>query len=345
LSLQNTSQTVILALESSCDDTSAAVIKNGIILSNVVADQEIHRLYGGVVPELASRAHESNIIPVVDAALKQAKITKSELSAVAFTRGPGLPGSLMVGVSFAKGLALALGIPLIEVHHMQAHVLAHFAQKPGDTRQAPAFPFLCLTVSGGHTQIVLVEAPLSMRILGQTLDDAAGEAFDKTAKLLGLPYPGGPVMDKLAGEGNASRFTFPHPRVSGLDFSFSGLKTSVLYFLQEKEKENAYFIRENLADLCASIQETITDMLIANMEKALDEMPVSHIALAGGVSANSSLRKKFSLLAARKGIHAHIPPFEFCTDNAGMIAAAACFKYEQGLFSTLDVTADPRLPY
>ena len=336
---------MILALESSCDDTSAAVIKDGIILSNIVADQEIHRQYGGVVPELASRAHESNIIPVVDAALKQANITKSELSAVAFTRGPGLPGSLMVGVSFAKGLALGLGIPLIEVHHMQAHVLAHFAQKEGDVRQPPEFPFLCLTVSGGHTQIILVDAPLSMHILGQSLDDAAGEAFDKTAKLLGLPYPGGPVMDKLAQLGNASRFSFTHPRVNGLDFSFSGLKTSVLYFLRDREKVNALFIEENLVDLCASIQETITDMLIAKMEKAIEESSVNHIALAGGVSANSSLRKKFSLLAERKGIKAHIPPFEFCTDNAGMIAAAARFKYDQKLFSSLDVTADPRLPY
>ncbi len=336
---------MILALESSCDDTSAAVMRNGIILSNVVADQEIHRQYGGVVPELASRAHESNIIPVVDAALKQANITKSELSAVAFTRGPGLPGSLMVGVSFAKGLALALGIPLIEVHHMQAHILAHFAQKPGEIRQPPAFPFLCLTVSGGHTQIVLVEAPLRMRILGQTLDDAAGEAFDKTAKLLGLPYPGGPVMDKLAAEGNASRFTFPHPRVAGFDFSFSGLKTSVLYFLRDRERENPQFIKENLADLCASVQEVITDMLVDKMEKALKENPVNHIALAGGVSANSSLRKKISLLAEKKGIFAHIPPFEFCTDNAGMIAAAARFKFEAGLYSGLEVTADPRLAY
>ncbi len=336
---------MILALESSCDDTSAAVIRDGVILSNVVADQEIHRQYGGVVPELASRAHESNIVPVVDAALKQANITKSELSAVAFTRGPGLPGSLMVGVSFAKGLALALGIPLIEVHHMQAHVLAHFAKKVGDTRQPPAFPFLCLTVSGGHTQIVLVEAPLRMHILGQTLDDAAGEAFDKTAKLLGLPYPGGPVMDKLAGAGNATRFTFPHPRVAGLDFSFSGLKTSVLYFLRDREKENPLFVRENLSDLCASVQETITDMLISKMDKALEEVSVNHIALAGGVSANSSLRKKFALLADKRGVCAHIPPFEFCTDNAGMIASAARFKYEAGLFSSLEVTADPRLPY
>ncbi len=345
LSLHSSEHTVILAIESSCDDTSAAVLKNGIVLSNVVADQEIHRIYGGVVPELASRAHESNIVPVTEAALNLANITKSELSAIAITRGPGLPGSLMVGVSFAKALALALGIPLIEVHHMQAHVLALFARKPDAPHHVPEFPYLCLTVSGGHTQIVLVKSPLDMQIVGQTVDDAAGEAFDKTAKLLGLPYPGGPLVDKLARHGNPSLFSFPHPQIPDLNFSFSGLKTSVLYFLREKEKSNPNFISENLNDLCAGIQETITDILINKMSKALDTFPVKHMALAGGVSANSALRFKFSQLAEKRGIAAHIPAFEFCTDNAAMIAVAANFKYQENLFAPKDISADPRLTY
>jgi len=333
---------IILGIESSCDDTSASVIKNGEVLSNVVAGQDIHRRYGGVVPELASRAHESNIVPVIDAALKQANITKTALTAVAFTKGPGLPGSLMVGVSFAKALALALHVPLVEVNHMQAHVLAHFAHKPGEQKRVPEFPFLCLTVSGGHTQIVHVKGPLDMETVGETLDDAAGEAFDKIAKIMGLPYPGGPLIDKLAKTGDPKKYPFPHPQIEGLNFSFSGLKTSVLYFLRDREKETPGFTENNRADLSAGIQATITDILMDKMEKAIKTYRPNDIALAGGVSANSELREKFAALAQKHGIHAHIPDFEYCTDNAAMIAVAGLFKYEAGQFSDLEATADPR---
>lgn len=332
----------ILGIESSCDDTSASVIKNGEVLSNVVAGQEIHRLYGGVVPELASRAHESNIVPVIDSALKQANVAKSQLSAIAFTKGPGLPGSLMVGVSFAKALSMALRIPLVEVNHMQAHVLAHFARKSGEIPNEPEFPFLCLTVSGGHTQIVLVKTAMDMEIVGNTLDDAAGEAFDKIAKIMGLPYPGGPLIDQLAQSGSSQKFSFPHPQISGLDFSFSGLKTSVLYFLRDKEKEEAGFTEKNKADLCAGIQATITDILIDKMEKAIALYKPKDIALAGGVSANSELRRKFGELANKHQINAHIPAFEYCTDNAAMIAIAGKFKFDAGVFSNLLASADPR---
>ena len=338
----NRTDIFLLGIESSCDDTSASVIHNGQVLSNVVAGQEIHRQYGGVVPELASRAHESNIVPVIDAALREAKITKSQLAGVAFTKGPGLPGSLMVGVSFAKALALALNIPLIEVNHMQAHVLAHFAYREGEEKRFPEFPFLCLTVSGGHTQIVLVKSAFDMEIVGETLDDAAGEAFDKIAKIMGLPYPGGPLIDKLARTGDATRFPFPHPQIPELNFSFSGLKTSVLYFLRDREKETPGFTEMHKADLCAGIQHTITDVLVDKLEKAIKRYKPNDIALAGGVSANSELREKFAKLAQKHGIRAHIPAFEYCTDNAAMIAVAGLFKYREGLFAELDVTADPR---
>lgn len=333
----------ILGIESSCDDTSASVVHNGKVLSNVVAGQEVHREYGGVVPELASRAHESNIVPVIDAALKQANIAKSRLSAVAFTKGPGLPGSLMVGVSFAKAFALAAGLPLVEVNHMQAHVLAHFAYREGETKTFPGFPFLCLTVSGGHTQIVLVKSALDMEIVGETLDDAAGEAFDKIAKIMGLPYPGGPLIDRLAKAGDPTRFPFPHPQIPELNFSFSGLKTSVLYFLRDREKETPGFTETHKADLCAGIQATITDILMDKLDKAIKRYRPNDIALAGGVSANSELREKFARLAEKRHIRAHIPAFEYCTDNAAMIAVAGQFKFHEGIFAGLDATADPRM--
>lgn len=312
---------VILAIESSCDDTSAAICINGKVLSNVVAGQQVHEAWGGVVPELASRAHQQNIVPVVDAAISKAGIKKEEITAVAFTRGPGLIGSLLVGVSFAKAFALAQRIPLIEINHMQAHVLAHFID------YKPAFPFLCLTVSGGHTQLVLVKDFLQMEVVGETLDDAAGEAFDKTAKLLGLPYPGGPLMDKYAREGDAVKFRFPEPQVGELEFSFSGLKTSVLYFLQKQTKLNPNFAEENRNDLCASIQKTIVDILIKKTELATKKLGVTEIALAGGVSANSELRSRFAKLAEENNWQAYIPKFEYCTDNAAMIAIAAHYKF------------------
>lgn len=312
---------IILALESSCDDTSAAICVNGKILSNVVAGQKVHEEWGGVVPELASRAHQQNIVPVVEAAIVKAGIKKEEINAVAFTRGPGLIGSLLVGVSFAKAFALAKKIPLIEVNHMQAHVLAHFIDNK------PSFPFLCLTVSGGHTQLVLVKDFLQMELIGETLDDAAGEAFDKTAKLLGLSYPGGPLMDKYAKNGDAGKFKFPEPQVGELEFSFSGLKTSVLYFLQKQTQLNPAFVEENRNDLCASIQKTIVDILIKKTERATKISGVAEIALAGGVSANSELRTRFAKLAEENKWLAHIPKFEYCTDNAAMIAIAAYYKF------------------
>ncbi|MCW5909278.1 MAG: tRNA (adenosine(37)-N6)-threonylcarbamoyltransferase complex transferase subunit TsaD [Chitinophagales bacterium] len=322
---------VILAIESSCDDTSAAVCKDAKILANVVAGQQVHEQWGGVVPELASRAHQQNIVPVVNAALKKAGIAAHEVNAVAFTRGPGLMGSLLVGVSFAKAFASALQVPIIEVNHMQAHILAHFI----DNR--PSFPFLCLTVSGGHTQLVLVKNFLEMEVLGETLDDAAGEAFDKTAKLLGLPYPGGPLMDKYAKDGNPENFFFPEPQVAELDFSFSGLKTSVLYFLQAEVKKNPAFIQENLYDLCAAIQKTIVDILLKKLQKAVAKTGVNEVALAGGVSANSELRRRFELLGKDKGWKTYIPKFEYCTDNAAMIAITGYYKYLNSDFASQDI--------
>ena len=330
--MQSTDSIVILAIESSCDDTSAAVCVNGKILANHIANQQIHAEYGGVVPELASRAHMANILPVVDTALKTAGISKHQLSAIAFTRGPGLLGSLLVGAGFARGMAQALDIPIIDVHHMQAHVLAHFIDDP-----KPSFPFLCLTVSGGHTQIVLVRNPLDMEVVGTTIDDAAGEAFDKTAKMLGLPYPGGPLVDKLAAKGNPLAFHFPDPQVTGLDFSFSGLKTSVLYFLRDRQKENPDFIQQHLADICASIQHAIVRILLSKLKKAAKETDIREIAIAGGVSANIGLRTALTGMAAKEDWNVYIPAFEYCTDNAAMIAITGYFKYQQGIFAPLDL--------
>lgn len=324
-------QTIILAIESSCDDTSAAVIADGQILSNCVANQEAHRRYGGVVPEVASRAHQANIIPVVDLALKQAGISKHELSGVAFTRGPGLIGSLIVGMSFAKALAMSLDIPIIEVHHMQAHVLAHFAEDP-----KPAFPFLCLTVSGGHTQIVVVRDYLEMEVIGTTIDDAAGEAFDKTGKLLGLDYPAGPHIDRLARQGEA-RFSFPEPKIPGLDFSFSGLKTSILYFLKKEIKKNPAFIEENLADICASVQERIVLILMNKLVLAAEQTGIKNIAIAGGVSANSALRATLEKTGKDQSWNTFVPAFEYCTDNAAMIAVTGYYKFLKGEFAPMDI--------
>ncbi len=322
---------IILAIESSCDDTSAAILKDGVVLSNCVANQTIHEQYGGVVPEVASRAHQENIIPVVDQAIKKAGINRSEITAVAFTRGPGLIGSLIVGVSFAKAFALSLGVPMIEVNHMQAHVLAHFAEDP-----KPSFPFLCLTVSGGHTQIVLVRDHLDMEILGETIDDAAGEAFDKTGKLLGLPYPAGPYIDKYAKEGEAV-FDFPEPNVGELNFSFSGLKTSILYFLKKQLAENPDFIQENLNNICASVQDRIVSILIKKLKRAAKQTKITEVAIAGGVSANSALRNTLQKTGEEMGWNTYIPSFQFCTDNAGMIAVTAYYKYLRGEFVGQDV--------
>lgn len=313
----------ILGIESSCDDTSAAIVRDGEVLSNIVANQDVHKRYGGVVPEVASRAHQTNIVPVIDIAIQQADIQRNEISAVAFTRGPGLIGSLLVGVSFGKAFAMSLGIPLIEVNHMQAHVLAHFAENP-----TPTFPFLCLTVSGGHTQIVLVRDFLDMEVLGQSIDDAAGEAFDKTGKLLGLDYPAGPLIDQLAQKGQPV-FDFPEPQISGLDFSFSGLKTSILYFLQKELKSNSDFIQENLANICASVQDRIVSILIKKITQAATETGIKQIAIAGGVSANSALRQALETTGKSQGWQTYIPRFEYCTDNAAMIAVTGYYKYLQ----------------
>jgi N6-L-threonylcarbamoyladenine synthase len=322
----------ILAIESSCDDTSAAIVQDGAVLSNKTANQEIHQLYGGVVPEAASRAHLVNILPVVEAAINAAGISKTAIDAVAFTRGPGLIGSLIVGVSFAKGFALSRNLPLIEVNHMMAHVLAHFAEDP-----KPSFPFLCLTVSGGHTQILIVRDYLDMEVIGQTIDDAAGEAFDKTGKMLGLDYPAGPIIDKLAREGQA-RFDFPEPRIPGLDFSFSGLKTSILYFLQKQVAENPDFIPQNLHDICASVQARIVSILIHKLNKAAQETGIREVALAGGVSANSALREALVQEGIKKGWNTYIPKFEYCTDNAAMIGITGYYKYLRGDFVGQEVS-------
>lgn len=327
---------VILAIESSCDDTSAAVLKNGILLSNVTASQKVHEEYGGVVPELASRAHQQNVLPVVDTALKRAGVSKDELSAIGFTRGPGLLGSLLVGTSFAKGFALSLNIPLIEVNHLQGHVLAHFVSEGKADERHPQYPFLCLLVSGGNSQIVLVRAWNDMEILGQTIDDAAGEAIDKCAKVMGLPYPGGPWIDKLGKEGNPNRFEFAKPNISGYDYSFSGLKTSFLYFLRDNLKINPNFIEDNKADLCASLEKTIVDILMKKLRKAAKDYKINHVAVAGGVSANSVLREAFIDYGKRYKSEVYIPPFSFTTDNAAMIAQVAHFKYLAGDFCSID---------
>lgn len=333
--------TVILAIESSCDDTSAAVIRDGVLLSNVTASQGVHEEFGGVVPELASRAHQLNIVPVVDAALKRAGVATNELSAIAFTRGPGLLGSLLVGTSFAKGMALSLNIPLVEVNHLQAHILAHFIQAKSDgplpvENNVPNFPFLCLLVSGGNSQIVLVKSHREMEIIGQTIDDAAGEAFDKCAKIMGLPYPGGPWIDRLAKEGNAEAFQFAKPNIPGYNYSFSGLKTSFLYFLRDHLKDNPNFIEENKADLCASLQKTIIDILINKLKRAAKDLQVTEIAVAGGVSANSGLRDALLDLGRRHRWKVHIPPFSYTTDNAAMVCQAGYFKYLDGEFCPID---------
>lgn len=333
---------LILGIESSCDDTSAAVIKNDTILSNVIAGQEVHRLYGGVVPELASRAHQQQIIPVVHAALSKAGVGLQELDAIAFTRGPGLLGSLVVGTSFAKATALALGIPLLDVNHMHGHILAHFIN---EGQEMPAFPFICLTVSGGHTQLVLVRDYLEMEIIGTTIDDAAGEAFDKTAKIIGFPYPGGPLIDKAARDGNPLAFTFSKPQIDGYNYSFSGLKTSVLYFLQKMEKENPQFIAENTNDICASVQHAILDILFKKLVLAAKDLNVTDIAIAGGVSANSGLRSRLKEEGEKRGWRVFIPKFEYCTDNAAMIAITGTFLYEKGMFTDQSVSALARLPF
>ncbi|ADY52257.1 O-sialoglycoprotein endopeptidase [Pseudopedobacter saltans DSM 12145] len=336
---------IVLGIESSCDETSASVCIDGEIVSNIIANQTIHEQYGGVVPELASRVHQQNIIPAVHQAIAQAKINKKDIDAVAFTRGPGLLGSLLVGTSFAKAFALANEIPLIEVNHMQAHILAHFIpnQHEGDPARKPAFPFLCLTVSGGHTQIVLVKDYFDMEVVGETLDDAAGEAFDKTAKILNLPYPGGPLIDKYAKQGDSKKYQFPEPQIPGLNFSFSGLKTSILYFIRDHVKENPNFIEENLGDICASIQQRIVSILLNKLKKAAEIYHVKDIAIAGGVSANSGLRTSLTDLAKQKGWNVFIPKFEFCTDNAGMIAIAGYRKYLNKDFVGQDVAPLARM--
>ncbi len=332
----------ILSIESSCDDTSVAILENDIVLSNVVANQEIHSKYGGVVPELASRAHQQNIVPVVQQALAQANIDKKDLSAIAFTRGPGLMGSLLVGTSFAKSMALALHIPLIAVNHMQAHILAHFIKDP--EQKKPTFPFICLTISGGHTQLIRVNDYFSMEILGEAIDDAVGEAFDKSAKILGLPYPGGPFIDSYAQLGNPTAFDFPKPKTKNeLDFSFSGLKTAILYFIQKKEKENPEFIKENLHDICASIQRTIIDILLIKLKKAVKKTGITTIAIAGGVSANSGIRKTLVEAEKKYQWNTHIPKFEYTTDNAAMIGITGYYKYLQGDFETSSVSAKARM--
>jgi N6-L-threonylcarbamoyladenine synthase len=327
----------ILGIESSCDDTSAAVLKDKQILSNIIANQAVHKNFGGVVPELASRAHQQNIIPVVETALRNAKVNKNEIGAVAFTRGPGLLGSLLVGGSFAKSFTQALQIPLIEVDHMQAHIHAHFIQNESGNKPVPQFPFLCLTVSGGHTQIVLLRDYFDMKIIGQTIDDASGEAFDKTAKIMGLPYPGGPVIDKLAKDGDPSRFQFSKPNIPGLDYSFSGLKTSILYFLRDKLKTDPDFIENNKADLAASVQATIIDILADKLIKAAAATGIREVAIAGGVSANSGLREKMFQLRDELGWNVYLPEFQYSTDNAAMIAMAGYFKYLKQDFCPLDV--------
>lgn len=328
--------TIILGIESSCDDTSASIIKNSTILSNVVAGQSVHEEYGGVVPELASRAHQQNIIPVVHKALKDAGVKAEEVDAVAFTRGPGLMGSLLVGASFAKGFALARRIPLIEVDHLQAHVLAHFIQEPDCVKAVPSFPFLCLLVSGGNSQIILVKSHLEMEIIGQTIDDAAGEAFDKCAKVMGLPYPGGPLIDKYAQEGNADAFQFSKPRIADYNYSFSGLKTSFLYFLRDQMKVNPDFIKNNSADLCASLQRTIVEILMEKLMKASQETGIKEVALAGGVSANSGLRNALAAMVEKRGWTTYIPKLSYTTDNAAMIAITGYFKFLKGEFAGQD---------
>ena len=333
----------ILAIESSCDDTSAAVLKNGFLLSNIIASQKVHEAFGGVVPELASRAHQQNIVPVVDQAIKQAGVSRDEISAVAFTRGPGLLGSLLVGTSFAKGFALASGIPMIDINHLQAHVLAHFIKEKEVEFRAPKFPHLCLLVSGGNSQIILVKDYLDMEVIGQTIDDAAGEAFDKCAKVMGMPYPGGPVIDKLAKNGNPNAFQFSKPRIKDLDYSFSGLKTSFLYFLRDRIKENENFIEENTADLCASLQKTIIDILMDKLVKAAKQTGIREVTVAGGVSANSGLQNAMRDEGEKRRWNVYIPKFAFTMDNAAMIAITGYFKFQKKEFIGQDAVPFARM--
>ena len=334
---------IILGIESSCDDTSAAVIKDGVLLSNVTASQAVHEAYGGVVPELASRAHQQNIVPVVSEALKRAGVSKDELSAVAFTRGPGLMGSLLVGVSFAKGFARALGIPMVEVNHLQGHVLAHFIKEPDEVHASPKFPFLCLLVSGGNSQIIRVNAYNDMEVLGQTIDDAAGEAIDKCSKVMGLGYPGGPIIDKLARQGNPKVYTFSKPHIPGYDYSFSGLKTSFLYSLRDWMKDDPDFIEHHKVDLAASLEHTIVDILMEKLRKAVKDTGINEVAVAGGVSANNGLRNAFREHAAKYGWNIYIPKFGYTTDNAAMIAMTGYFKYQDKDFCTIDKPAYSRV--
>jgi N6-L-threonylcarbamoyladenine synthase len=333
----------ILGIESSCDDTAAAVLHNGKILSNIVATQEVHQQYGGVVPELASRAHQQNIVPVIHQAIARANIGKKDISAIAFTKGPGLMGSLLVGTSFAKSLSLGLGIPLIEVNHMQAHILAHFIKE--ENFKKPTFPFLALTISGGHTQIVKVSNYFEMEVIGETIDDAVGEAFDKSAKILGLPYPGGPLIDKYAQEGNPKAFPFPNPKVPDLNFSFSGFKTSVLYFVQKQTEENPDFVAENLKDICASIQFAIVRILMDKLKKAVKQTGINQIAIAGGVSANSGIRNALIEAEKKHGWNCFLPKFEYTTDNAAMIAIAGHYKFLNQDFSDFSTTAQARYKF
>lgn len=328
--------TVILGIESSCDDTSAAILKDGIVLSNIIASQKVHEAYGGVVPELASRAHQQNIIPVVDQALKKAGVSVKDIDAIAYTRGPGLLGSLLVGTSFAKGFAIARKLPMIEVNHLQAHILANFIKEPGVESRHPSFPFLTLLVSGGNSQLIVVHDYLKMEIIGQTIDDAAGEAFDKCAKVMGLGYPGGPVIDKLAKEGDPERFIFNKPQLPGLDYSFSGLKTSFLYFIRDELKKNPNFIEENIRDLCASLQKTIIDILLSKLKKAAKQTGIKQIAIGGGVSANSGLQNAVHKEAAKAGWEVFIPRLGFSLDNAGMVAVTGYYKFLAGQFIPLD---------
>ncbi|MDH5398388.1 MAG: tRNA (adenosine(37)-N6)-threonylcarbamoyltransferase complex transferase subunit TsaD [Cyclobacteriaceae bacterium] len=330
----------ILAIESSCDETSASIISNGKVLNNIIATQSIHEIYGGVVPELASRAHQQKIVPVVRRAMEQANVAMKDLDAVAFTQGPGLLGALLVGASFAKGLAIGLDVPLIGIHHMKAHILAHFIDDP-----KPKFPFLCLTISGGHTQIVIVRSAMDMEVIGQTQDDAVGEAFDKCAKMLGLPYPGGPVVDQLAAKGDPQKFKFPKTAMAALDYSFSGIKTAFLYFLNRERQKNPTFVEENMNDLCASLQDHLISMLMEKLVQASEQTDIQEIAIAGGVSANSGLRTRLLALAEEKSWNLFIPAFEYCTDNAAMIAMAAHFKYIAGEFDDLEVTAMARMTF
>lgn len=335
--------TIILGIESSCDDTSAAVVRDGVMLSNVISSQAVHEAFGGVVPELASRAHQQNIIPVVSEALKRAGVKKEELSAIAFTRGPGLMGSLLVGTSFAKGFSSALGIPMIDVNHLQAHVLAHFIKESEDDNHLPDFPFLCLLVSGGNSQIIKVNSYKDMEVIGQTIDDAAGEAFDKCAKVMGLPYPGGPIIDRLAKEGNKDAFHFNKPHIQGYNYSFSGLKTSFLYLLRDRLKEDSNFVEKNKSDLCASLQATIVDILMDKLRKAAKDLKINEVAVAGGVSANSAVRGAFEEHAVRYGWKIHLPKFSFTTDNAAMVAITGYYKYLDNDFCSIDVTPFARV--